>query len=69
MCFALMIVALMLFFSVLNSAGVVVSAETGPLKELPPGVTGYVGWANRLLFIASYIWSTFAALSVLRAHD
>jgi hypothetical protein len=65
--FALMIGALMLFFSALKSAGIEVGPQAQPLKELPAGVSGYVGWANRLLFAASYLWVVLAALSVLRA--
>ncbi len=65
--FALMIAAFMLFFSALKSAGVDMSSQTGPLKELPTGVTGYVGWANRLIFAASFLWTGLSALSVLRA--
>jgi hypothetical protein len=66
--FALMLGTLGLFFSALTAAGVDLSGQTAPLKELPPGVTGYVGWANRLLFAASYVWVVFASLSVLRAE-
>jgi hypothetical protein len=65
--FALMIGALMLLFSALKSAGVEVGPQAQPLKELPAGVSGYVGWANRLLFAASYLWVALAAVSVLRA--
>lgn len=67
--FALMVGALVLFMSTLQSAGVDVSAQTGPLRELPPGVNGYVGWANRLLFLATYAWVGLAARTVLRASD
>ena len=62
-----MIGALMLLFSALKSAGVEVGPQAQPLKELPAGVSGYVGWANRLLFAASYLWVVLAALAVLRA--
>lgn len=65
--FALMLGAFALFFAALQSAGVDVSGQAGPLKELPPGVTGYVGWANRLIFVSSYLWTVLAALSVVRA--
>jgi hypothetical protein len=65
--FVLMIGALALFFSSLKAAGVDMSAQTQPLTELPEGVAGYVGWANRLLFAASYLWTVFASLSVLKA--
>ena len=42
------------------------SAQTGPLQALPAGVSGYVGYANRLLFLTSYLWVVLAALAVLR---
>jgi hypothetical protein len=64
--FALMIGALALLVSALRSAGVDLSAQ--PLKELPAGVSGYVGWANRLLFATTYLWVALAALGVLRAR-
>jgi hypothetical protein len=65
--FVLMLGSFALFLSALKSAGVDVSAQTGPLKELPPGVTAYVGWANRLIFVSSYLWTVLAGLSVVRA--
>lgn len=65
--FAVMIGAVALFFSSLRAAGVEMSADASPLTELPAGVSGYVGWANRLLFAATYLWVVFASLSVLRA--
>lgn len=64
--FALMLGTFALFISALKAAGVDMSAQTGPLKELPAGVSGYVGWTNRLLFAAAYLWTTLASLSVLR---
>lgn len=65
--FALMLGTFAVFLSALKSAGVDVSAQTGPLKELPPGVSGYVGWANRLIFVSSYVWTVLVALQVVRA--
>lgn len=65
--FVLMLGALALFFSALKNAGVDMSGQAGPLKELPSGVSGYVGWANRLLFAASYLWVLLASLSVVKA--
>jgi hypothetical protein len=65
--FLLMIGAFALFFSSLKAAGVEMSAESRPLAELPAGVSGYVGWANRLLFAASYLWTVLTSLSVLKA--
>jgi hypothetical protein len=64
--FALMIGAFALFFSALSRAGVDVSSQTGPLAELPAGVSGYVGWANRLIFASTYLWVVLAALAVIR---
>jgi hypothetical membrane protein len=65
--FALMLGAFALFFSALKAAGIDVSGQAEPLKELPSGVSGYVGWANRLLFAASYLWAALASLSIIRA--
>jgi hypothetical protein len=66
--FALMLGALALFFSALKAAGIDMSGQTGPLEKLPSGVTGYVGWANRLLFAATYLWVALAALAVLNSE-
>jgi len=67
--FALMIGTFVLFFMSLRAAGVDMSAQSGPLTELPAGVAGYVGWANRLLFVASYLWVVLASLAVVRARS
>jgi hypothetical protein len=64
--FALMIGAFMLFVSSLKAAGVDISGQSGPLKELPTGVSGYVGWANRLLFAASYLWAVITSVAVIQ---
>jgi hypothetical protein len=65
--FALMIGAFLLFISSLKAAGVDISGQSGPLKELPTGVSGYVGWANRLLFAASYLWAVITSVAVIQA--
>jgi hypothetical protein len=62
-----MLGAFALFLSALNSAGVNMSAQTGPLRELPHGVTAYIGWANRLIFVSSYLWTALAAAAATRA--
>ena len=67
--FVLMLAALILMFSALKAAGVDLSVEAGPLSELPAGVSGYVGWANRLLFAASYLWVVLAAIEVMKARN
>jgi hypothetical protein len=65
--FVLMLGAFAMFMSGLKSAGIDVAAQTPPLKELPAGVSAYVGWANRLLFAASYIWTVLTASAVMRS--
>lgn len=67
--FVAMLATFALFFSSLKAAGVDMSGQSRPLAELPAGVSGYVGWANRVLFAASYLWTVFASLSVLKAHQ
>lgn len=65
--FVLMIAAFMLFFSSLKAAGVDMFGQSEPLKELPTGVSGYVGWANRLLFAATYLWAALTSVAVIQA--
>lgn len=64
--FVLMAATMVLFFIALGRAGIDVSAQTGPLAALPEGVTAYNGWANRLLFAASYLWLVVAGRVALR---
>jgi hypothetical protein len=64
--FALMLGAFALFVSALKRQAVDLSAQVGPLADLPIGVNGYVGWANRLLFASSYLWVVLIALAVIR---
>ena len=65
--FVLMLGAFALFFSSLKAAGVEMSPDSRPLTELPAGVSGYLGWANRLLFATTYLWAVLASLTVLKA--
>lgn len=64
--FALMLGAFALLLSALADAGVDLSTQTRPLADLPAGVSGYVGWANRLIFASTYLWVVLAALAVIR---
>lgn len=64
--FAIMIATLMMFFGALKAAGIEMSGQSEPLKVLPEGVNGYVGWANRLLFAATYLWAVLTSLSVIK---
>jgi hypothetical protein len=59
--------AMMMIFSGLKAAGVVWTAESGPLDALPEGMTAWNGWANRAVFAAYYLWVVVAARSVLTA--
>lgn len=65
--FALMIAAFFLFFTALKAAGIDPTAQTGPLSALPEGVTGYLGWANRLIFAASFLWVGWMAIGLMRS--
>lgn len=64
--FVLMATTMVLFLTSLSRTGVDVSALTEPLADLPEGVTAYNGWANRLLFGASYLWLIAAGRVALR---
>jgi hypothetical protein len=66
--FALMAVATVLFFSGLKAAGVEMSPDAAPLKTLPDGVHGFLGWANRAIFVSSYLWSGWTALALIRGN-
>ena len=59
-----MAVALLLFTRALTTAGVQVGAQAPPLRELPPGITAWHGWTNRLVFAASYLWILTTAQAV-----
>jgi hypothetical protein len=60
-----MAAAMAMIFSGLKAAGVVWTAESGPLDALPEGMSAWNGWANRVVFAAYYIWVVAAARSVL----
>lgn len=59
-------VGMMLFMRALAQAGVDLSGQTRPLAELPPGVTLFVGWANRFVVVAYGAWVLAAAVPLLR---
>ena len=65
--FALMLGTFALFFSALKAVGVDMSGQSAPLKELPAGVSGHVGWANRALFAACYLWAALTSVAVIRS--
>jgi hypothetical protein len=59
-----MAIALFLFTRGLTAVGVPVGPQAPPLRELPPGVTAWHGWTNRLVFAASYLWLVTTAQAV-----
>ena len=58
-------VAMGIMMSGLRKAGVDMSSGK-PLETLPAGVTGVVGWVNRLLIIAYCFWNCYIARKLLR---
>jgi hypothetical membrane protein len=56
--------ALLFFTRGLAAAGVPFGPQAPPLRELPPGVTAWHGWTNRLVFAASYLWLATTAQAV-----
>lgn len=60
----LMAIALVLFTRAATAAGVQVGPQAPPLHELPPGVSAWHGWTNRLVFAASYLWLVTTAQAV-----
>lgn len=66
--FLVMALTMALFLAALARAGIEVSAQSGPLPELPQGVRAYNGWANRFLFAASYLWLITTAYVPLRGR-
>ena len=47
----LMAVAMVLLFSSLKANGIAIGPDAAPMSELPKGVIGINGWANRLLVL------------------
>ncbi len=60
-----MAVSMTMLFTALKATGITMSAGGPPLAALPEGVSGWNGWANRLLFAAYYLWVILAARAVL----
>jgi hypothetical protein len=65
--FVLMIIGFVLFFSSLKVAGIDVSAQNKPLSALPEGVTSFVGWANRIIFLSTYLWVSWVAFKIIQS--
>jgi hypothetical membrane protein len=48
----------------LKSHGLDPRNQMGNLTSLPDGITAWNGWANRILFLAYYLWVVVAALAI-----
>ena len=61
----LMAVSMFLLFSSLKSTGLVYGPDSPPLMELPKGVIGINGWANRLLVLCYILYPVLTAKLLL----
>jgi hypothetical protein len=57
--------SMFLLFSSLKTAGIVYGPDSPPLTELPKGVIGINGWANRLLVLCYIIYPILTARILL----
>lgn len=60
-----MAVSMFLLFSSLKSTGIVYEPNSPPLTELPKGVIGMNGWANRLLILCYILYPVSTAKLLL----
>lgn len=61
----LMAVSMFLLFSSLKSTGIVFGPDSPPLAELPKGVIGINGWANRFLVLCYILYPVLIARILL----
>jgi len=61
----LMAATMFLLFSSLKSTGIVFGPDSPPLSELPKGVIGINGWANRLLVLCYILYPVLTAKILL----
>ena len=60
-----MAISMFLLFSSLKSQGIVYGPDSPPLTELPGGVIGINGWANRLLVLSYILYPVLTAKLLL----
>lgn len=60
-----MAVSMFLLFSTLKATGIVYGPDSPPLTELPKGVIGINGWANRLLVLCYILYPVLTAKLLL----
>ena len=63
----LMVFSMFSFMSSLQSHGIDIANQLKDLTSLPEGINPWNGWANRVLFLAYYVWVVVAAKSFLDA--
>ena len=61
----LMGISMFLLFSSLKATGIVYGPDSPPFTELPKGVTGINGWANRLLVLCYILYPVLVAKLLL----
>ncbi len=61
----LMAVSMFVLFAGLKSAGVMYGPDSPPLTELPKGVIGVSGWANRFLVLCYILYPVLTAKILL----
>ncbi len=59
-------VSMFILFSSLKSTGIVYGPDSPPFSELPKGVIGFNGWANRLLVLSYIAYPVLIAKLLLR---
>lgn len=57
----LMAISMFVLFSTLKSTGIVYGPDSPPLTELPAGVIGFSGWANRFLVLCYILYPILTA--------
>jgi hypothetical protein len=65
----LMAVSMFLLFSSLKTAGIEYGPDSPPLTELPEGVIGISGWANRLLVVCYLSYPILMARLLLYSNS
>ena len=68
----LMAVSMFLLFSTLKATGIEYGPDSPPFTELPKGVTGVNGWANRLLVLCYIVYPVVSAklmLAIMAVKD
>ncbi len=65
----LMATAMAVLFMTLSQAGIVMSANSQPLSELPPGIIAFNGWANRFLIAVYCVWVIIVGLQLRKSES